>query len=138
MFSIGELSRHTGVKVPTIRYYERMGLVDPPARTAGNQRRYGDAQRERLAFIRHARDLGLSLEAVRELLALSAHPDRPCDRIDRIARSHLADIREKIARLRALERELDRILSACDAGNSVSDCQVLRALGNHSLCADEH
>jgi DNA-binding transcriptional MerR regulator len=61
MYSIGELSRRTGVKVPTIRWYEQAGLLDEPGRTAGNQRRYARADLERLAFIRHARDLGLGI-----------------------------------------------------------------------------
>ena len=75
MFSIGEVARATGVKVPTIRYYEMIGLLDDPGRTAGNQRRYGQGEVDRLAFIRHARDLGFSLDAVRALIRLSRHPE---------------------------------------------------------------
>ena len=78
MLTIGELSRRTGVKIPTIRYYEQMGLMAAAERSEGNQRRYGAEERDRLSFIRHARDLGLTIEAIRELIELSAHPDRPC------------------------------------------------------------
>lgn len=138
MFSIGDLSKRTGVKVPTIRYYEQMGLVTPAERSHGNQRRYSAAELERLAFIKHARDLGLSIEAIRELIDLSAHPDQPCADIDQIARRHLHEIRAKISSLRQLEGELSRIIEGCDHGNNVSDCYVLRALGDHRLCRDDH
>lgn len=137
MLTIGALSKETGVKVPTIRYYEQTGLLGAPGRTEGNQRRYGAADRERLSFIRHARDLGLSIEAIRELISLSGHPDAPCDGADRIAAGQLADVRARIARLRRLEAELERIAASCE-GHSVADCGVLRALGDHGLCAGDH
>lgn len=137
MLSIGELSKRAGVKVPTIRYYEQMGLISAPERSEGNQRRYLNADLERLAFIRHGRELGLTIEAIRELLALSRHPERPCEGADRIARDHLLDVREKIARLKKLEHELERIVSHCD-GHSIEDCFVIRALSDHGLCESEH
>ena len=86
--SIGELSRQTGVKVPTIRYYEGAGLIPAPARTEGKQRRYDAAAVGRLNFIRHARELGFEVEAIRELLAMNAQPDRSCAEVDRITRRH--------------------------------------------------
>ncbi len=137
MLSIGAMSRRTGVKVPTIRYYEQMGLIDPAERSEGNQRRYSEAHVERLAFIRHARDLGLPLEAIRELIDLSADPQRPCADADRIAKAHLEHVRGRIARLQRLERELSRIVSRCD-GDHIGDCYVIEALSDHALCADEH
>lgn len=94
MLSIGELSKRTGVKVPTIRYYEQMGLIREADRSEGNQRRYEKSDLERLAFIRHARDLGLNIDAIRELIALSQHREMPCEGADRIAAEHLADVRE--------------------------------------------
>ncbi|MFN7012532.1 MerR family transcriptional regulator [Rhizobium arsenicireducens] len=137
MYSIGELSRRTGVKVPTIRYYEQMGLIAAPDRSEGNQRRYERAELERLTFIRHARDLGFPIEAIRELLALSGHPDEPCERADHIAREQLVEVREKIARLQKLEHELDRIVAHC-GNHTVGDCYVIRALSDHGLCDNEH
>ncbi len=137
MFSIGELSRRTGVKVPTIRYYEQVGLLDEPDRTEGKQRRYGIGELERLAFIRHGRELGFSIEDIRELIDLSGHPARPCESADRLARRQLASVRQRIASLRRLEKELQRIASSC-AGETVGDCYVLRALADHELCADMH
>lgn len=137
MFSIGQLSAQTGVKVPTIRYYENIGLMPAPGRNAGNQRRYDAAALQRLAFIRHARDLGFVLEDIRALIGMSAHPEQPCDALDSIARNQLAAVRLRIARLQGLESELDRIVSECDGG-TVGACSVLAALGDHDQCAGPH
>ena len=138
MLTIGQLSTRTGVKVPTIRYYEQTGLMEEPDRTAANQRRYGTAELERLAFIRHARDLGFSISAIAELIALQGRPDQPCDNADDIARGQLAEVRGKIKRLKRLERELARIAAACSCGGVVQDCAVLAALGDHDQCATDH
>ena len=137
MLSIGDLSRRTGVKIPTIRYYEQMGLIEPPERSEGNQRRYTRRELERLSFIRHARDLGLNIDSIRELIELSAHPEQPCAHADRIAAEQLQAVRDKIDRLRRLEAELERISTHCH-GDQVKDCYVIRALANHELCEGEH
>ncbi|SJM33702.1 MerR family transcriptional regulator [Mesorhizobium delmotii] len=137
MLTIGDLSRRTGVKIPTIRYYEQMGLMNPAERSEGNQRRYTRQERERLSFIKHARELGLTIEAIRELIDLSAHPERPCSQADRIAAEQLVAVREKIEKLRRLEKELERIATHC-AGDQVKDCYVIRALANHELCEGDH
>ncbi|GAA2888448.1 DNA-binding transcriptional MerR regulator [Aminobacter niigataensis] len=137
MFSIGDLSRRTGVKVPTIRYYEQMGLLEAAERSEGNQRRFGKRELERLAFIRHARDLGLTIESIRELIDLSGHAEKPCADADRIAKEQLASVRDRIAQLKRLEKELERIALCC-TGETVGDCHVIRALSNHALCATDH
>jgi DNA-binding transcriptional MerR regulator len=138
MLSIGDLSKRTGVKVPTIRYYEQMGLLEEADRTQGNQRRYDSSDLERLAFIRHGRDLGLEISAIRELIALSQHPEAPCAHADRIAADHLSAVRAKIKKLRKLEQELARIVSHCDGGHSIEECYVIRALSDHGLCDTDH
>ncbi len=137
MLSIGDLSRKTGVKIPTVRYYEQMGLITAPARSAGNQRRYSLAELDRLSFIKHARDLGLKIDAIRELLKLSAHPDLPCDNANRIAAEHLAETRAKITKLQRLETELLRITNGCP-GDKIENCYVIESLSNHALCKDGH
>ncbi|MGQ2904417.1 MAG: MerR family transcriptional regulator [Neoaquamicrobium sediminum] len=137
MLTIGTLSRQTGVKIPTIRYYEQMGLMAAAERSEGNQRRYGLRDRDRLSFIKHARDLGFTIEAIRELLELSAHPERPCADADQIAVRQLQSVREKIARLQTLETELGRIATCCH-GDHIKDCYVLQSLANHDLCESEH
>ncbi|OCW57263.1 MerR family transcriptional regulator [Hoeflea olei] len=136
MFSIGELSRRTGVKIPTIRYYEQMGLIAAPDRTEGNQRRYSKDGLKRLSFIRHSRELGFSIDEIRELLDLSAHPEQPCNDAHQMAARRLADVQRRISRLQRLERELERI-SACDA-HTIADCAVIETLADHSLCETEH
>lgn len=135
--SIGRLSAETGVKVPTIRYYEDIGLMAKPPRSGGNQRKYDRAARERLRFIRHARDLGFPLEAVRELLSMSGTPDNPCTAADEIARRQLAQVELRIARLSALRDELQRMIGQCAHG-TISDCRVIEVLGNHELCHHTH
>jgi DNA-binding transcriptional MerR regulator len=137
MYSIGQLSRATGVKVPTIRYYEEIGLISNAGRSSGNQRRYDKAGVDALAFVRHARDLGLSIEVIRQLIDMSADPDRPCQEVHSIAVRHLSGIREHIRKLRALERELVRISSKCD-GETMKECDVMLSLGNHGLCEGAH
>jgi DNA-binding transcriptional MerR regulator len=137
MFSIGALARETGVKVPTIRYYEQIGLIEEPARTAGNQRRYVQGHVERLRFIRHARELGLPLEAIRELLGLSDAPDQPCAQADQLVQQHLDAVRARIARLQRLERELARMAQGC-AAQQARDCYVLQSLADHALCTHGH
>ena len=134
---IGELSRRTGVKVPTIRYYESEGLLPTPGRSEGNQRRYGRAHLERLRFIRHARDLGIPTRAVRELVQLSSQPEQCCDEANRIACQHLADVRDRISRLRSLEEELERIAKSCQGG-TIGQCSVIAALSDHAMCGSEH
>lgn len=137
MLSIGHLGKATGVKVPTIRYYEQIGLLPPPIRSDGNQRLYDTSARERLAFIRHARDLGFPLEAIRELLGLADDPDQPCAAADAIARRQLATVKARIARLTALQTELERMLSHAACGR-IGDCRVIEVLGNHQLCLHDH
>jgi DNA-binding transcriptional MerR regulator len=137
MLTIGKLAAGTGVKVPTIRYYEVIGLMPEPERTQGNQRRYGSSHRDRLAFIRHARDLGFTVEAIRDLISLRADPDAPCLEADKIASERLADVRDKISRLKRLETELAHIVSQC-GGGAVADCNVMATLADHGLCVTDH
>ena len=138
MFSIGELSKRTKVKVPTIRYYEEMGLLPKAERTSGNQRRYNKAGLQRLSFIRHARDLGFSIEAISSLIDLQDHPDRSCEAATDIATFQLEEVRAKIKRLRTLEKELSRISKGCDGEGLSEDCYVLASLADHNLCDREH
>ena len=132
-FSIGRLSRDTGVRVTTIRYYEQIGLLDEPDRTEGGQRAYDERALERLRFIRHARTLGFSVEAIRELITLSERPEQSCETVDAIASGHLGEVRRRIDQLRALERELKRMLKACEGGK-VGDCRIMAVLADHELC----
>jgi len=137
MLTIGKLGAAAGVKVPTIRYYEQIGLLPAPDRSAGNQRLYGRQVQDRLAFIRHARELGFPLEAIRDLLSLSDKPDQTCAAADLIAQTQLTAVRARIARLRALEGELQRMVAQCAHG-TIADCRVIEVLGDHQLCEASH
>lgn len=134
---IGELARRTAVKVPTIRFYEQIGLLPAPPRTEGNQRRYGKDEVDRLNFIRHARELGFEVNDIRELLAMSAEPQASCHQADSIARNHLAEIDRRIASLKALRGELARMIDECGHGR-ICDCRIIEALADHSFCRTEH
>ena len=134
---IGVLARETGVKVPTIRYYESVGLLPEPARSLSNRRTYGERDVQRLNFIRHARELGFEVDQIRELLTLSDQPHRPCSEADAIAREHLIDIESKIARLTALRAEVQRMLASCAHG-SIADCHVIEVLADHAHCRHGH
>ena len=130
--SIGEAAKACGLKVPTIRYYEQIGLLPALARTQGGRRVYDAADLQKLRFIRHARELGFEIEPIRELLTLAGDPARPCDTADRIARAHLADIDHKLARLTALRTEVARM---ADCSHSVvRECRVIEVLGDHAEC----
>jgi DNA-binding transcriptional MerR regulator len=137
MLPIGQAAKRTGIKVPTIRYYEQEGLLAAPARSESGRRLYSEADIGRLAFIRHARVLGFELSAIRSMLDLSDHPDCSCAEVDRIASAHLQTVRARMLQLRRLERELKRMLAACEGG-AVANCRIIETLADHSLCADNH
>ncbi|MGH6755560.1 MAG: MerR family transcriptional regulator [Bradyrhizobium sp.] len=135
--AIGEAARRSGVKVPTIRYYEQVGLLPEPPRTDGNRRFYQKSDVRRLAFIRHARELGFDVDAIRTLLVLQDDPGQPCAAADAIARSRLADVEQRIASLLALKTELERMVTGCEHGR-VDECQVIEILADHGKCLHEH
>jgi Cu(I)-responsive transcriptional regulator len=125
--NIGELARAAETKAETIRYYERIGLMPKPARTAGNYRDYSATHVSRLTFTRRARDLGFSIEEIRALLDLADHKEQSCEAVDAIAREHLADVKRKLADLSALRRELETMIGQCRHG-TVAECRILEAL----------
>ncbi|MBL8552233.1 MAG: helix-turn-helix domain-containing protein [Hyphomonadaceae bacterium] len=137
MQSIGAAARLTGLKVPTIRFYEQEGLLNPPERTQSGRRLYSPADVQRLAFIRHARALGFELDDIRSLLDLSDQPARSCEEADQIARMHLSGVESRIAQLQALKSELERIVRSC-AGGTAAECRIIGALADHAHCAADH
>ncbi len=135
-FTIGHLSRETGCKVQTIRYYEQIGLMPQPLRTSGNQRRYGHNHVARLAFIRHGRELGFPLDAIRTFLSLADDPNRSCEAADRIARAQLQTVESRITRLNSLKLELQRMIEQCKGG-TIAECRVIEVLADHNECLHE-
>ncbi|MET0081088.1 MAG: helix-turn-helix domain-containing protein [Candidatus Thiodiazotropha lotti] len=132
-YSIGQMAEAGNCKVQTIRYYEQIGLLPEPERSEGNQRIYHQNHLDRLGFVRHSRELGFSLDRIREILALSDNPDHSCEEVDQIARSHLQEVESKIKRLQSMRMELKRMINQC-AGNQVADCRIIEVLSDHSLC----
>jgi DNA-binding transcriptional MerR regulator len=135
---IGTASKLAGVKIPTIRYYEGIGLLPAPPRTNGNRRTYDAADVQRLKFIRHARELGFDLDAIRRFMALAGTPEQPCTGADAIARAHLAGIESRIARLVALRDEL-RAMVERGTHDRIAECRVIEVVADHNEClSDTH
>ena len=131
--SIGKAAQATGVKVPTIRYYEEIGLLPPAPRTGSNRRLYGELDLDRLRFIRRARELGFEVGAIVALLKLQSKPETSCTSVDIIARERLAEVDRRIANLQALKRDLQRMIRRCGR-ERVSDCRIIKALQDHDRC----
>jgi len=132
MFTIGQLARETGCKIPTIRYFENIGLLPEPNRSQGNTRLYGPTHKARLAFIQHCRELGFTQSAIRELLRLTEDPETSCEAATEISKKHLEDVKQKIARLVALKTELEHMINACSGTNTVKQCRLIETLADHT------
>lgn len=128
-FTIGALANDSGCEVQTIRYYEQIGILPKPARTAGGHRLYSQEQAQRLRFIRRCRDLGFPLDEVKELLRLADNREGDCGAVDRIATQRLQDVRGKISQLSALEKELARMARGCRQGK-ISTCRIVQSLSD--------
>lgn len=124
---IGELSRLTGVNIETIRYYEKIRMLQPFSRTEGGHRVYGPAETRVLSFIRRSRELGFTIDQIRALLDLGGPANATCADVREVATRHLHDIRAKIGDLKKLERLLSKTIARC-SGNRVPDCPVLDIL----------
>ncbi len=123
----GAAARRTGCHGETIRYYERIGLLPPPPRSAGGHRLYGAADLRRLGFIRRCRDLGFTIDEIRSLLRLADDARGACAEVREITRAHLADVRAKIAALAAMEATLAEMVADCERGADPG-CPVIEAL----------
>ncbi len=135
--AIGKLAERAATKVQTIRYYEEIGLIRPFSRTEGGHRLYGPEDVKRLKFIRHARELGFGIDMIRELLTLSDTPETSCSAADAIARAQLEQVEIRLEKLKALRKELRRMVEEC-AHDRVSQCRVIEILSDHRHCSSEH
>ncbi|MBL6612441.1 MAG: helix-turn-helix domain-containing protein [Alphaproteobacteria bacterium] len=131
-FTIGELSSYGSVKITTIRHYERIGLMPEPPRTLGGRRLYDARHIGRLNFIRHARELGFTVEEVRALLRLTDAPELPCKSVDTIARQRLRAVDDKMVGLKRLRAELSRMIAQCEGGR-VAQCRIIETLSRKSF-----
>ena len=125
--TIGKLAAAAGVNLETVRYYERIKLMPPPARTEGGHRSYDEEHTRRLAFIRRARELGFSIEEIRALLALAVPEHVSCAEVQKIAEAHLTEVRAKLADLSKLEGILAETVARC-SGDPSPSCPVLDML----------
>jgi MerR family mercuric resistance operon transcriptional regulator len=130
---IGELSRQTGCKVETIRYYELQSLMPKPARTHGGHRLYTEKMRGRLMFIRRSRELGFSMGEIRDLLSLVDGEQVSCERVKLIAEEHLEDIRAKITDLKRMQESLSDLANRC-SGEDIPDCPIIDSLQYGRKC----
>lgn len=124
---ISQAATASGCHLETIRYYERIGLMPSPGRTASGYREYSQADVERLRFATRGRDLGFSLEEIRSLLRLAQDPAMSCGEVDQLARKHLHDIQSRIEDLRRMASELERTISSC-RGDKRGQCTILETL----------
>ena len=126
--TIGAIPDRTGVNVETIRYYERIGVLPrAPPRSSGGRRVYAERHEVRLIFVRRCRELGFSLEQVRELLALGGGDNDNCGEVHVVASTHLGTVRDKIADLRRMELVLSVMVDAC-AGGTLAHCPIIETL----------
>lgn len=137
--TIGALAKAAGVTTPTIRYYEEIGLLPRPGRTAGGQRSYDSSNLNRLTFIRQCRDFGFSIDHVRVLIDLSIRADRDCAETRDIAQTHLDEVRTRLLELHALEKRLAEFVRRCTeacAGGPGLDCLIFKDLASPATCCD--
>ena len=128
LMKISELAYATGTPADTIRYYEREGLLPEPARGDNNYRVYGPGHAERLAFIRQARGLDMSLDEIRVLLRWQAEPGADCGAVNALVDEHIGHIATRIRELRALEKQLKTLRAQCQQASDTAHCGILAGL----------
>ena len=126
--TIGKLAEAVGVEVSTLRYYERRGILREPPRTESGYRQYDETVVDRIRFVRHAQDLGFTLEEVEELLALRVDNPASCDAVEQATRAKLRSVDAKLRELRRLRSVLGRLVRACEDREETSECPVLAML----------
>jgi len=126
-YPIGQMSHKTGVNIETIRYYERIGILPKPDRTAGGNRQYNEDQLKRLFFIRRARGLGFNLDEIRGLFEMVDHRDFTCGEVHDMTVDHLVSVRDKISNLKKLKKALSAMVAECSRGD-VPECPILDTL----------
>ncbi len=131
--TIGRVARSAGFAIETVRYYEREGLLEKPARTAAGYRHYTADAVARLRFIRQAKELGFSLAEIKELLSLRMRPDTTCADIRKRAREKIVAVDRKIEDLQRIRQALERLAAACKGTGPTSECPILEALETREL-----
>ena len=125
-FKISELSKTSGVNLETIRYYEKLGLIDAATRQANGYRLFSEKQLNQLSFIKSCRMIGFSLEEIKQLLELQANPQNRCEVADKLTRQHLIQIEQQIAQLNQIKAMLEPFIE-CQA-EDVEHCQIIKGI----------
>ena len=131
--TIGRVARGAGLAIDTVRYYEREGLLEKPARTDAGYRQYSADAVARLRFIRQAKELGFSLNEIKELLSLRVAPGKSCADVKARAEHKIADVEQRIAQLKRIKRALAKLATACSGSGPTSECPILEALETREL-----
>ena len=134
---IGEVADRTGTPVDTLRYYERLGLLPPPARTGSNYRSYSAAHVERLHFNRRCRELDMSLAEIRSLLVFCDEPQRHCNDVDAMLDERILHVDQRIEELTRLSRELKQLRAVCRAPGTAGNCRILNSLRSSVVTVDQ-
>jgi Hg(II)-responsive transcriptional regulator len=129
---IGELGAAAGVPAATVRYYERRGLLAPATRTRSGYRQYAAEDARRLRFIKHAQQLGYSLEEIQQMLELRIEDPASCSRVEATTRDKIREVRQRLAELRHLERTLQTLVDSCERHEAREPCPILAVLGEDS------
>jgi Cu(I)-responsive transcriptional regulator len=125
--NIGEAAKASGVSAKMIRHYESVGLLPEAARTESGYRQYTGRDVNTLRFIRHSRDLGFSIEQIRELLGLWQDRQRPSRQVKALAEAHIAELQAKLAELQAMKSTLEHLVHCCH-GDERPDCPIIETL----------
>ena len=127
-FTIGQVAREAGIGVETVRFYERQGLIEEPSRRASGYRQFDEGVVNRLRFIRKAKELGFTLNEIKELLSLKVAPSSSCADVKGRAEAKIADIEEKIRTLQRMKRALVELTKACKGDGPTNECPILESL----------
>ncbi|WP_286222901.1 Cd(II)/Pb(II)-responsive transcriptional regulator [Marinobacter apostichopi] len=125
---IGDISKRANISVETVRYYEKIGLLPEPDRTASGYRSYRQAHLDRLLFIKRCRNLDMAQNEIRELIRLAENPEADCAGVDTLLAKHLHHVRERRRELASLEQTLEKLQKACTEGRTVQECGILEGL----------
>lgn len=131
--TIGQVAEAADVNIQTIRYYERRGLFPRPRRTPSGYRQYAEEAVSRIRFIRHAQELGFSLQEIQELLGLRVRHGAACDAVERKTRDKIAVVQQKIRDLQQMQRTLEQLADACTARRPTDECPILEAIADHGV-----
>lgn len=135
--TIGQLAKKTGVSVDTIRYYEKIGLLEKAKRTAGNYRHYSEQMLSELLFLKHCRELGITLQDIQKLKDMSENPNQTCMEVDHLIDQYLAEVSQKIKNLEHLKQDLTHLKQQCSQHRTIEQCGILKELHQPLECEHE-